>query len=237
MLDQLKKELQEKATPGKKEIYQRFFKTGKGEYGEGDVFIGLTMPDQREICKKYQEKLSLPKLKELLKSKIHEHRMCALIILVNKYKKSKSDEEKENIFNFYLENTKGINNWDLVDISCPNIVGEFLYRNKQHRNILYKLARSDNLWEKRISMVSMLYFTKYEDFEDVLALAEMHLSHPHDLMHKAVGWVLREVGKKDESLLKKFIKQHYDEMPRTTLRYSIERFPENERKKYLLGNI
>ncbi len=237
MIEQLKKDLQEAATPDKKEVYQRFFKTGPGEYGEGDIFIGVTVPLQRSICKKYQDKLSLPKIQELLKSKIHEHRMCALIILVNKYKYSKNDEYKANIFNFYLKNTKSINNWDLVDISCPNIVGEFLLRNKKHRKILYELARSDDLWKKRISIVSMLYFVKYEDFEDVLALAEILLEEEHDLIHKAVGWILRELGKKDMNLLKKFLKQHYKEIPRTTLRYSVERFPEKERKNYLLGNI
>jgi 3-methyladenine DNA glycosylase AlkD len=235
MLNELIKELQEKSSPEKAKIYQRFFKTGKGEYGEGDIFIGLKMPEQREIAEKYKD-LNLVKIQELLNSKIHEHRMTGLLILVNKYKKS-NELEKENIFGFYLKNTKRINNWDLVDLSCPSIVGEFLYRNKEHRKILYKLARSDNLWERRIAMVSMLYFVKYFEFEDPLALAEILLKDKHDLMHKAMGWVLREIGKKDEMTLKNFLKQHYKEIPRTTLRYSIEKFPEEVRKNYLLGKI
>jgi len=235
MIEQLKKDLQEKANSERAELSQRFFKTGKGEYGEGDIFIGLTMPDLRSVSGKYTN-LNLVKIQELLNSKIHEHRMSALVILVNKYKKA-DEREKENIFGFYLKNAKKINNWDLVDISCPNIVGEFLYRNKDHRKVLYELARSENLWERRISMVSMLYFVKYEDFGDPLALAEILLNDKHDLMHKAVGWVLREIGKKDVEVLKKFLKYHYKNIPRTTFRYSIERFPEEERKKYLLGNI
>ncbi len=235
MIKQLIKDLQEASSEERSKTSQRFFKTGKGEYGEGDIFIGLTMPDLRRISGKYTN-LNLVKVQELLNSKIHEHRMSALVILVNKYKKG-NEREKENIFGFYLKNAKKINNWDLVDISCPNIVGEFLYRNKEHRKILYELARSDNLWEKRISMVSMLYFIKYGDFEDPLALAEILLEERYDLMHKAVGWILREIGKKDVDVLKKFLKYHYKNIPRTTLRYSIERFPEEERKKYLLGNI
>jgi 3-methyladenine DNA glycosylase AlkD len=235
MLQKLIKELQEASSEERAKVSQRFFKTGKGEYGEGDIFIGLTMPDLRRISGKYND-LNLVKIQELLNSKIHEHRMSALVILVNKYKKA-DEREKENIFGFYLKNANKINNWDLVDISCPNIVGEFLYRNNNHRKILYELARSDNLWEKRISMVSMLYFVKYEDFEDPLALAELLLGEDHDLMHKAVGWVLRELGKKDVDLLKKFLKQHYKDIPRTTLRYSIERFPEEERKSFLKGEF
>lgn len=235
MLNRLLKELQESSNSEKAKIYKKFFKTGPGEYGQGDIFIGLTMPEIRRISGEYTN-LSLVKIQKLLNSKIHEHRMSGLVILVNKYKKS-SEEEKENIFNFYLNNTKRINNWDLVDISCPNIVGEFLLRNKQHKKILYSLARSENLWEKRIAMVSTLYFIKYFEFEDPLALAEILLSDEHDLMHKAVGWVLREIGKKDENVLKGFLKFHYKNMPRTMLRYAIEHFPESERKNYLSGNI
>lgn len=237
MLNELLKEIEKSANKEKAELYQRFFKTGKGEYGEGDIFLGLTMPQQREIAKKYYD-LSLPKIQELLKSKIHEYRMTGLIILVEKYKKAKSDEDKANIFNFYLKNTKKINNWDLVDVTCPRIVGDFLFRNdKKHRKILYNLAHSDNLWEKRIGIISTRAFINKGEFEDALAISEILLNDKHDLIHKAVGWMLREVGKKDKTVLEKFLKFHYKNMPRTALRYAIEKFPEDERKKYLLGNI
>ncbi len=235
MLEELKKEIEASGNSEKAKLYQRFFKTGKGEYGEKDVFIGLTMPKQREIAKKYSN-LSLPKIQELLKNKIHEHRMIGLIILSNKYKKAK-EEEKANIFNFYLKNTKRINNWDLVDLTAPNIAGEFLYFNKKNRKILYELARSENLWEKRIGIISTLYFIKHSDFEDSLAIAEILLNDSHDLIHKAVGWVLREIGKKDEFVLEDFLRMHYHNLPRTTLRYAIEKLNEEKRQKYLKGLI
>ncbi len=235
MLESLKKELQELADEKQAALLQGFFKTGKGQYGEGDIFLGIKVPVQRGVAKKYSG-LSLPKIQELLKSKIHEHRLTGLIILTNKYGQA-NEEDKANIFNFYLKNTKNINNWDLVDVTCPNIVGEFLYRNKKHRKILYELSRSENLWEKRIGIISTLYFIKYSDFEDTLALSEILLNDSHDLIHKAVGWMLREVGKKDETVLENFLKQHYKDMPRTMLRYSIEKFEEDKRKMYLRGEI
>jgi len=233
MLDSLKKELQELADEKQAEILQRFFKTGKGEYGKGDIFLGIKVPVQRNVAKKYSG-LSLPKIQELLKSNIHEHRLTSLIILSNKYKQA-GDEDKANIFNFYLKNTKNINNWDLVDITAPNIFGDFLFDKK--KNILYDLARSNNLWERRIAIVSTFNFIRQQEFQDALALSEILLSDKHDLIHKAVGWMLREVGKKDEAVLEEFLKQHYKVMPRTMLRYAIERFPEEKRKMYLLGEI
>ena len=233
MLESLKKELQELADEKQAEILQKFFKTGKGEYGEGDIFLGIKVPVQRNVAKKYFG-LSLPKIQELLKSNIHEHRLTGLIILSNKYKESK-EEDQANIFNFYLKNTKNINNWDLVDVTAPNIVGHFLSDKK--KNILYNLARSNNLWERRIAIVSTFNFIRKQEFEDTLALSEILLDDKHDLMHKAVGWMLREVGKKDEAVLEAFLKQHYKVMPRTMLRYSIERFDEDKRKKYLLGEV
>jgi 3-methyladenine DNA glycosylase AlkD len=235
MLELLKKELQELADEKQAALLQRFFKTGKGQYGEGDIFLGIKVPVQRGVAKKY-ENLSLPKIQELLKSKIHEHRLTGLIILTNKYKKAK-EEDKANIFNFYLKNTKHINNWDLVDVTAPRIVGEFLYRNKKHRKILYELSRSENLWEKRIGIISTAYFITKEEFQDTLAISEILLNDSHDLIHKAVGWMLREVGKKDEAVLEDFLKQHYKDMPRTMLRYSIEKFEEDKRKAYLRGEI
>lgn len=233
MLNKLISELEKNSDKEKAEIYQRFFKTGEGEYGEGDVFIGLTMPLQRSIAKKYLN-LSLPKIQELLKSKIHEHRMTGLIILTEKYRKA-SEQDKENIFGFYLKNTKHINNWDLVDVTCQHIIGDFLL--DKDRKILYDLVHSDNLWERRIAIVSAGRFISKNEFEDVLAISEILLNDEHDLIHKAVGWMLREVGKRDEEILRNFLKGNYSRLPRTTLRYAIEKFDEAERKKWLVGNI
>ena len=233
MLSQLIQELQSNADEKQAEICQRFFKTEKGQYGEGDVFLGIKVPLQRSIAKKYLN-MSLPKIQELLKSKIHEYRAVGLIILVSKYKKA-SDGEKENIFNFYLQNIKGINNWDLVDVSAPNIVGDFLL--KRDKNILYKLVRSENLWERRIAIVSTFSFIRKGEFEDALAISELLLDDKQDLIHKAVGWMLREVGKRDEKLLEDFLRQHYTEMPRATLRYVIEKFDEDKRKRILRGKF
>jgi len=233
MLQKIKADLQKAGNPDKVAIYQNFFKTEKGQYGEGDVFLGITMPKQREIAKKYLN-LSLKDLNKLLDSKIHEHRMTALVILTYQY--AKADEKKKNeIFNFYLGNTKKINNWDLVDVTCSQIIGKHLIG--KPRNILYKLAKSNNLWEKRISIISTFAFIRREDFDDSLAIAELLLSDSHDLIHKAVGWTLREIGKKDLETEEQFLKKHYKDMPRTMLRYSIERFEEKKRLAYLKGTI
>jgi 3-methyladenine DNA glycosylase AlkD len=233
MLNSLIKELEGLRNLEQAKNLQRFFKTGKGEYGEGDIFLGIKLPVQREIAKKYKD-LNLTKIGELLKSKIHEHRLIALIILVNKYKKS-SEKEKEKIFHFYLNNTKFINNWDLVDLSSHRIIGNFLLN--KDKKILYTLANSESLWERRIAIVSTLTFIGKMEFEDTLALSEILLKDKHDLIHKAVGWALREVGKKEEKVLDDFLKFHYKNMPRTMLRYAIEKFPEEKRKKYLNGKI
>jgi len=236
MLNSLISELEKNSSKEKAELYQRYFKTGKGEYGEGDVFIGLTMPQQREIAKKYLN-LSLNKIQELLKNGIHECRMTGLIILTEKYRKAKTPEDKENIFGFYLKNTKHINNWDLVDVTCQRIVGNFLLEFPKDKKILYKLAKSKNLWERRIAIVSAGKFIAEEEFDDVLAIAESLLNDEHDLMHKAVGWMLREVGKKDADVLRNFLKGNYERIPRTTLRYAIEKFSDDERKKWLKGRV
>jgi 3-methyladenine DNA glycosylase AlkD len=229
MLPQLIKDLQAAANPNQAAILQRFFKTGKGEYGEGDVFLGIKVPIQRQIARKYAG-LSLPKIQELLNSKIHEYRLVGLLILVDKFKKG-SETEKGNIFNFYLKNTKNINNWDLVDLTAHHIVGGFLQDKK--KDILYKLAESKSLWEKRIAIIATFYYIKKEEFKDALRVSEILLNDSHDLIHKAVGWMLREIGKKDEKVLEKFLEKHYKNMPRTMLRYSIERLPEERRKMYL----
>jgi len=228
MLPNLIEELQSSANPEQAKNLQRFFKTGKGEYGEGDVFLGIKVPVQRKTAKKYIG-LPLIKLQELLNSKIHEHRMVGLFILVDKFKKSK--EEKGNIFNFYIKNTKNINNWDLVDLSAPNIVGEFLFDKK--KDILYELAESKNLWEKRIAIISTMNFIKKGEYKDALRISEILLNDKHDLIHKAVGWMLREIGKRDLKTEEEFLKQHYKKMPRTMLRYAIEKFPEKERQQWM----
>jgi len=227
MLIKIKQDLQNLQNPEKAKLLQRFFKTGKGEYGEGDIFLGITVPQQREISKKYTD-LSLKDLQELLNSKIHEYRLVALLILIIKYKKA---ESKKEIFDFYLKNTKNINNWDLVDLSAPNIIGNYLVN--KDKSILYKLAKSNHLWGKRIAILSTFEFIKRNQFEDTLKISEILLKDKYDLIHKAVGWGLREVGKRDQQTEEEFLKKFYKEMPRTMLRYAIEKFDENKRKYYL----
>lgn len=225
----LERELKENADEKQAANLQRFFKTGKGEYGEGDKFLGLKVPVLRNICKNYIE-LSLDDMQELLDSKIHEERFCALAILRSKY--AKADEpEKKNIFDFYIGHAERINNWDLVDLSAPNIVGDYLQ--DKDRRILYKLAKSDNLWKRRIAVLSTFSFIKVNDFGDTLEIAEILLQDKHDLIHKAVGWMLREIGKRDLAAEEKFLRRHYKQMPRTMLRYAIERFEEDKRGFYL----
>ncbi len=237
MLNELIRELIFHKNSEKAKIYQRFFKTRSGEYGEGDVFLGLTMPQQREIAKKYPN-LSLSNLQKLLNSEIHEHRMISLIILTNKYKEASKDNKKElieELVNFYLKNAKKINNWDLVDVTAPSILGHYLLKNPKQIKIIYNLSKSKNLWEKRISIVSTYALIKENKLADTLKISEILLTEKHDLIHKAIGWMLREVGKQNIEVLKDFLKTHYEKIPRTTLRYSIERFPEKERKRILKG--
>jgi len=219
------------ANKEKVKLLQGFFKTGKGQYGEGDIFLGLMVPQQRLLSKKYSD-LQLNDLQELLNSKIHEHRQVALFILVNQYKKSGLNQKK-NIFNFYLKNTKNINNWDLVDLSAPKIVGDYLLHNSREQKILYKLVKSKSLWERRISVLATFAFIDANEFDHTLKLAELLLKDKQDLIHKAVGWMLRELGKKNEKLLCDFLDMHKTEMPRTMLRYAIEKFPEKKRLFYL----
>jgi 3-methyladenine DNA glycosylase AlkD len=232
MLEQIKKDLAQLGDPERAKNSRWFFKTGKGQYGEGDIFLGITVPEQRKIAKKYVD-LSFDDLQELLKSKIHEHRFTALVILISKYQKAEESIKKE-IFDFYLENSENINNWDLVDLSAPKIVGNYLL--DKERSILYKLAKSDSLWERRISILSTFTFIYNNGFEDALSISEILLNDEHDLIHKAVGWALREIGKRDQNLEEKFLSKHYLHMPRTMLRYAIEKFDEKKRKKYLNRN-
>ncbi len=225
----LKQELQKLKNPEKAKVYLKFFKTKKGEYGEGDTFLGVSVPEQRKIAKKYFD-LSLKELQELLSTNIHEYKMCSLFILIDKYRKSDKTEKKK-IFDFYLKNTININNWYLVDISAPHIIGDYLLN--KDRKILYKLANSKNLWEKRISIISTFTFIKNNQFEDTLKISEILLNDNHDLIHKAVGWMLREVGKRDQKTEETFLEKYHKSMPKTMLRYSIEKFEENKKKYYL----
>lgn len=242
IIEKLKKELEKLANPEKAKQLARFFKTFPGEYGEGDVFLGITVPQQREIVKQFQNETSLGDIQCLLNSEIHEYRLVALLILIEKYKKAskeKNEEEKEKIFEFYLKNAKkeNINNWDLVDLSAPKIVGNYLL--DKNKSILYKLAKSENLWEKRISVISCFAFIKENQFKDSIEISKILLNDKHDLIHKAVGWMLREIGKKEIQVLEKFLKENkrYKTMPRTMLRYSIEKFNKEERKRYLKGEF
>ena len=228
-MDKLKAELLKLKNPSKAKILQGFFKTGKGEYGEGDIFLGITVPISRIMAKKYAH-LSFSELKKLLSGKIHEERLIALLILVENFKKG-SESEKKKIYNFYLTSTHRINNWDLVDLSAEKIVGAYIF--DKPKNILKKLAQSKNVWERRIAIISTFYFIKNNHFEETLAIARMLLDDTHDLIHKAVGWSLREIGKRSLVTLEKFIDKYTSTMPRTTLRYAIERFPEAKRKRYL----
>ena len=229
-LSSLRKELSLIKNPAKAKALQRFFKTGPGEYGEGDIFLGITVPQQRVLAKKYSN-LSFEEISSLLNSKIHEERLIALLLLVHNF--SSIPKKQTEIFNFYLSNTNNINNWDLVDLSAHKIIGSHL-QNKD-RFILYKLAKSDNLWEKRISIISTLHFINNSDFLDTLNISRILLKDKHDLIHKAVGWMLREIGKRDLLTLESFLKQHHKTMPRTMLRYAIEKFPEEKRQAYLKG--
>ncbi len=206
-----------------------FFKTGKGQYGYGDIFVGVTVPKERKLAKEYAA-LSKTEIAKLLKSRVHECRLTALLILVDQFKTG-TEAERERVVKFYLANTAHINNWDLVDTSASNILGTHLL--KQNRNILYVLAKSKNIWERRIAIVATLAFIKAGDFRDTLLISEMLLSDTHDLMHKAVGWMLREVGKQSRPTLLGFLKTHASHMPRTALRYSIEHFSPPERKKFM----
>ncbi|MDR1525007.1 MAG: DNA alkylation repair protein [Tannerella sp.] len=222
-------ELLSVGTPEKAAFLQRFFKTGPGQYGEGDVFIGVVVPHTRSIAK---ANLQTPpaEIRKLLMSKYHEARLCGLVILTERFKKA-SGTERDEIYGFYLKNTSRINSWDLVDLTCPTVVGEYLA--DKSRGILYKLAESDSLWEQRISIVSTLAFIRKNDFFDTLELSKKLLNHRHDLMHKAVGWMLRETGKRDRNVLTAFLEEHAVKMPRTALRYAIEHYPEPERQYFL----
>lgn len=228
-LSEIKRALRKKATKERAEASKWFFKTGKGEYGEGDRFIGVRVPDQRAVEKQFRD-MPLAQVVQLLQSSIHEHRLTAVILLTEQFKRADEAGQKA-IYDAYLKNTKWVNNWDIVDSSAHKIVGAYLL--DRSRKPIYTLAKSKDLWEKRIAMITTAWFIKEGDFTDTLALAKQFLNEEHDLMHKAVGWMLREMGKVDEKPLRDFLDQHAHEMPRTMLRYAIERLPESMRKTYL----
>jgi len=226
---QAKRSLGKYRNKPKAKVLQSFFKTAPGEYAHGDVFIGVTVPQTRKLANQHQE-LPLNEIKKLLKSPIHEERLLALLILNLKYSRSES-KGRIKIFNFYLKHIKQVNNWDLVDLSAPKIIGAYLEAKK--RTILYRLAKSKNLWQRRIAIVSTFNFIRNNDFRDTLKIATILIKDKEDLIHKACGWMLREVGKRNLAIEERFLKKYSSIMPRTMLRYAIERFPEKKRKHYL----
>jgi len=225
----LLRDLRKVSTRSRATANQRFFKTGPGEYGEGDRFLGTTLPDLRRLSVKY-DALSLGELRSLLTSRWHEERLVALFILIRQYQRG-SQAARNAIYKLYLGHTRYINNWDLVDSSAAAIVGAHLY--ERDRALLHKLAQSRSIWERRIAVLASFYFIRKGEYEDTLTIAELLLRDEHDLIHKAVGWMLREIGKRDQAVEERFLKTHAARMPRTMLRYAIERFPEPLRRRYL----
>jgi 3-methyladenine DNA glycosylase AlkD len=231
----VRKELESMAEPEKAAILQRFFKTGPSQYGEGDIFIGVMVPQSRQVAKKFNQ-LPLGEVRTLLYSRVHEERLVALLILAWRYSSASSSREKEAIVKFYLDHIKRVNNWDLVDLSAPNILGAHLVDRDGRRRLLYRLAGSENVWERRIAIVATHHFIRNGDFSDTLKIAEMLLQDRHDLIHKAVGWMLREVGKRDAAAEEEFLEKHCSVMPRTMLRYAIERLSERKRRRYMISD-
>ncbi|PIQ86940.1 MAG: DNA alkylation repair protein [Candidatus Omnitrophica bacterium CG11_big_fil_rev_8_21_14_0_20_45_26] len=232
-LQTVKRLLRKKSNVRKARLLQGFFKTGPGEYGEGDLFLGVTVPAIRLIAESFSG-LSRQAIHRLMRSRIHEERLTGLLILVRQYEQASTSAEENLIYRFYLARTHLVNNWDLVDLTAPNIVGSHLL-SKSNRQALDALARSRNLWKRRIAVVATFAFIRHGQFKDTLRLSRLLLNDQHDLMHKAVGWMLREVGKRDSKVLETFLKKHYHDIPRTALRYAIERFPQTKRLAYLKG--
>lgn len=234
------KEIQEAlavlSIPEKAEFFPRFFKTGKGEYGEGDLFLGVTVPDQRSVAKEYYSKINLKELSGLLASGYHEHRLTALFMLISKFEKTKDQTVKDEIVTFYLHHLLYINNWDLVDSSCYKILGRYAFENGKEY-LLRDLSGSEVMWHKRIAVVGTMHYVKKGSFELTKELVTRNLKHTHDLMHKANGWLLREMGNKNEGQLISYLNLYYKEMPRTCLRYAIEKLDGDLRQNYLKGLI
>ncbi|MFQ5329249.1 MAG: DNA alkylation repair protein [Thermodesulfobacteriota bacterium] len=233
ILEEIRGVLKELGSRERAVFLQRFFKTGPGEYGEGDIFLGIRVPDVRRIAKRYRD-VSLGEIKGLLTSPIHEERLLALLILVGQFSRG-SGVERKSIYDLYLSHTHYVNSWDLVDLSAEKIVGAFLMERK--REPLYTLSRSRSLWERRIAIMSTFHFIKRNDFSDTVKIAAMLLRDEEVLIQKAVGWMLREVGKRHLPMEEAFLKSHYREMARTTLRYAIEQFPAVKRERYLKGEL
>jgi 3-methyladenine DNA glycosylase AlkD len=229
----IRKKLRQLGSEEKAKVLQRFFKTGPGAYGEGDVFIGVRVPDLRKLVKEYQD-ITIKEVMQLLRSSIHEERLFALLILVSKYSKG-NETVKKRIYELYLQTTKFINSWDLVDGSAQHIVGAFLM--DKSKEPIYRLAKSNSLWERRIAILSTFHFIKHDNYSETLKISKILLTDEQDLIHKAVGWMLREIGKRHISTEEIFLKKYYKRMPRTMLRYAIEKFPESKRKKYLRGDF
>ena len=232
-IGETRRELNSLANEEKAKILQKFFKTGPGEYGEGDKFLGIQVPQLRKLARQFRN-LALAETEQLLHSPFHEERLLALLIMILKYQKG-DGPTKETIYHTYLQNTAFINSWDLVDVSAEHIVGAYLLN--RSRKVLYDFARSNSLWERRIAVLATFHYIKREDFTDTLKISRILLEDKEDLIHKAVGWMLREIGKRDLAAEQDFLHKHYKSMPRTMLRYAIERFPEDLRKMYLRGEI
>jgi 3-methyladenine DNA glycosylase AlkD len=230
---ELREKLHQLGNDKKAGVLQRFFKTGPGEYAEGDRFIGVTVPPIRKLAKDYRD-LSLQEIHSLLCSAIHEERLLALLLMVAQFQRG-NKLQRQTLYRLYLASTGQINNWDLVDVSAEHIVGGWLF--DRSRKPLYKLARSASLWERRIAIMATFHFIKRGEFSETLRLAERLINDEHDLIHKAVGWMLREVGKREQGVEEAFLQQHYRIMPRTMLRYAIEKFPEQRRQAYLKGMV
>ena len=229
----VKKSMKKLGNPEHAAVSQRFFKTGPGEYGEGDIFIGIRVPVLRKLASEFKD-LPVSEVEILLRSPIHEERLLAILLFVHIFKKG-DDGVQKRIYDLYLKSTEFINNWDLVDASAEHIVGAYL-RDKSKRP-LYRLAKSKNLWERRIAIMATFHFVKRHEFSETLKIFSILLCDRHDLIHKATGWMLREIGKRDLKTEETFLKEHYKKMPRTMLRYAIEKFPEEKRQRYLKGSI
>ncbi|WP_439488913.1 DNA alkylation repair protein [Algoriphagus sp.] len=235
LTEQIIASLTDNAISGKAEYFPRFFKSGQGEYGEGDKFLGVIVPEQRKVAKAVYKEITLDEIEELLHDTYHEVRLTALFILVYRYQKLKSDHDRKQLVDFYLNNLDYVNNWDLVDSSCHQILGHY-YLEKE-KTLFYTLADSGHLWRQRTAMISSYYWIKRGSYDDALRLAEKLIDHPHDLIHKAVGWMLREIGNKDFEVELEFLRKHYSTMPRTALRYAIEKFEPSLRRLFLNGSL
>lgn len=234
-VEKIKQELNKHINDEKAAYLPKFFQAFEGGYGEGDRFLGVVVPDQRKVAREYYKVVSIKDIEELLNEPYHEYRLTALFMMVYKFEKAKDKKEKEEIVNTYLNNIVAVNNWDLVDSSAPQILGPFLW--DKNRGILYEMAQTQDLWKQRIAIMSTFYFIKQGEFNDTLKIAKMLLNHEHDLIHKAVGWMLREIGKRDFDVEYNFLKANYKVMPRTMLRYAIEKFEPDLRQKFLKGLI